>query len=230
MPTVPQADTDGLFIDEICSDLGELHFQLEDLKGLREDLRKEFFKEATAKAGKKELPQKTVKIPEDISTNEADAYVLKYHPGYTIKTRDEKGYVIEEDPEFIPYSVVVHKEPWEVFIKVKGEIVKSTAYGYVVSRSITSGGQLLDDERLASVNPELWHEITEPLGAETLKRLQKYIGDEIWDIVDVEGWDRVLQPIENLTPAQVEAVKPFMHAGPKQAKLLVRYAKANEDE
>lgn len=157
-------------VEEVVAELGAAYDQWKSGEKSKNDLKDEFFKLASQAVQGQERAYKVV-VLEGISPGQAELLAVKYHPGWkVVNTYQENGgskVVLEEDPDFMPYSFE-HE-------------------GRVFQRQIVAGSPLLDDERLQEEDPELWEEVTfipEPerqlrpldeLDPETLARLQTYM-------------------------------------------------------
>ena len=158
-------------------------------------------------------------IPDDQQGN-PETYIEKYFPDWTVKEVDNRvtpiqSIVVQENPAFKSYTEIVNLDPWEV----KGK----TVYGYVISRSVASGQIYVDDERLANLDSDLYSEVTEWENSDLIYLLG--LSDEQ---LEGTGWPRLVKSPDDLTPAQVEKLKPYLYPAPSTAKLLVRYAKEDE--
>ncbi len=174
-----------------------------EIHELIQDLLQSFAEESLAK--------KTVEVPED-QLADPEGFATRYNTGWRVVEVKENKVVIQEDPEFNPF-VWVHKFDTPIDGK----------YGYVVTKSITSGSMVLDDERLTVLDPGFYEEITQWKYPELANAAGG--GDE-W--LDAIGWPRELKPLEDLTKHQFAEVQQYLYELPKSAKLLVRYAKADE--
>jgi hypothetical protein len=197
--------------DEFIQKLGGIYFEH---KKLKEDLAKrrgEFFTKAAESFPEESLAKKTVEIPED-QLADAEGFATRYNTGWRVVEVKENKVVIQEDPDVKPF-VWVHKFDTPIDGK----------YGYVVTKSITSGSMVLDDERLTALDPSFYEEITQWKYPELAYAAGG--GDEWLDSI---GWPRELKPLEDLTKYQYAEVQQYLYELPKSAKLLVRYAKADE--
>lgn len=202
---------------EVCKDLGSIYFLIKESEREKSNLRDEFFKEATKELEGQKLPQKTVNVPEDISDAAAEAFVLKYHSGYRIVEQiDPDTFLIEEDPDLQPYSKVVLAREGDTYDD-------KPVSGYVISRSIASGGALVDDERLIDLDWDLYYGVTK-FANEDLALLTGIDNNQLFEM----GWPRVLKSPDELDDEQREAIKQYCYEGPKVVKLLVRQAKPEE--
>lgn len=104
----------------------------------KKDWQTEFFAACTqAVQRERRLPMKSVVAPDE-------AAALQLNPGWRVIMDDplEGTYLIEKDPDLIPYTYVNPDD------------------GMVYQRGTTESGPSLDDERLKEQNPDLYDEIT----------------------------------------------------------------------
>jgi hypothetical protein len=101
------------------------------------------------------------------------------------------------------------EEGWHVILEEDPELREFTyinrSDGYVYKRSISEGAPSLDDQGLAQEQPELWEAITHEITR------------------------RELRPLEDLTPEQVQALRPYLTMPRPQPRLIApRKAKPEE--
>lgn len=205
--------------DNVFDNIGYTYFETKRFEAILKELRTDFFLVASASFEAKDLARKTVRVPAD-QAESAEAYALRYNVGWRLASSSE-SIVIEEDPDYKPFmKVYTFDEPREI-ADAKG--VVHTRHGYVITRSIASGSMVLDDDRLIKVDPDLYQAVTAWKDEEYLVLL----GLEE-ESLEGTGWPRVLKALDQLSPTEIEKIKPFMYEEKKVIKLLVRYA--NEDE
>lgn len=215
----------GLDIDDATAQVGETYFDHKRLKEALEDGRLDFFKAASRTFAEKDLARKTVEIPEDQSSD-PEGYALRYNPGWRVVETHEDSVVIQEDPDFQPFTrVYSFDEPREAIVRGKTQKV----YGYVVTRVIQSGSAFLDDERLVEVDPDFYKEVTTWANLDLIHKIEIFHNDIWYDLEDM-NWPRELKPLEDLTKEQYNKVQQFSYEGPKVIKLNVRYAKQSDLE
>jgi len=212
-------------IDEVTNQAGQTYFQHKALKEALDDRRSEFFKAASSSFTEKNLARRTVEIPADQSAD-AEGYAERYNTGWRVVEVTEDGVLIEEDPDFLPYShTYLFEEPREEIVRGK----KTEVYGYVISRSIQTGSAMLDDERLIAVDPELYEEVTQWANYDLILKIEVFDSD-IWHQLDEMGWPREPKPIEDLSAEQYARVQQFTYESPRTPKFLVRYATKKDIE
>jgi hypothetical protein len=205
-------------------DLGRTYFKRKLLQEEQDKFRKEFFQYATESFSDHDLSKQVVLLPEDQQGSPED-YIRKYYPDWTIKEIDNRvspvvSVVIQENPELKSFTKIIKLDSWDI---KSGKVV----FGYVISRSISSGQIYVDDERLAALDFDLYWEVTEMANEGLLIALDLDITDE--ELVEA-GWPRLVKSPDALTAAQIDKLKPYLHPAPSTAKLLVRYAKEDEEE
>lgn len=218
-------------LDTLVKELGEVYFIRKEADDEQKKYRDQFFKAATKESEAGSLARLVVQTPTDTSTEaEARAYVERYYPGYVINEvvhHTQGGWTIsiEEDPSLTSFEHVVEIE--DGVTDAKG----NTHPGYRIVRTSRAGSAVLDDERLQEKDPDLWDSIT---------TIDNYdlIADMLWhanvdrsdipSVINSSGLPRVLKPIEDLDPEDVEKIKPYMHEGPRSVALNVYYAKEEE--
>jgi hypothetical protein len=215
-----------LDLNAISADLGEVYFIEKDAKTERERLRGEFFKAATATFSPERLAQKTVIPPPDVQTEEASrAYAELYNTGWTVVEYRPGQVVIREDPSLKPYQKI---------IEIEGGVKDGKGQehpGYSISRSITGGSLSLDEERISTLDPELYERVTQVAYYDTLARLLYDLSvnpDDIDRRLNSSNLPRVLRSLDDLDDKDREAVKQYTYESARSAKLLVRYAKEEE--
>lgn len=213
---------------EIGSELGEIYYIHKDAGDELKDLRLEFFVAAKVAKELEPLARKTVAVPEGLDPDDARAYALKYNSGYrVVEDQDDETdkLVLEEDPDLIPHTIV---------IAVDGGVVDSDGKehpGYVVTKTIRSGAQLLDDERLREEDPDLWEDVTEIPNYEYLYALLVQAGVDEEDVdtqIANSGIERVPIHPDKLSRKQMAEVADYLYEGAKTKALNVRYAKEEE--
>lgn len=203
-------------------DLGRTYFKRKLLQEEQDKFRKEFFQYATKSFSDHDLSKQVVLLPEDQQGSPED-YIGKYYPDWTIKEIDKRvspivSVVIQENPELKSFTKIIKLDSWDN----KGKQV----FGYVISRSISSGQIYVDDERLAALDFDLYWEVTTWKDIDLLEKIGFY--DEM--MLKASGWPRLVKSPDALTAAQIDKLKPYLHPAPSTAKLLVRYAKEDEEE
>jgi hypothetical protein len=219
-------------VETIAYEIGEVYFIEKDAKDEKERLKSVLFQAITDAFASEELAQKTVQVPEDIPAAEADAFVLKYHPGWRLvegaELRSTDTVLIEEDPAFKQDAIIVevkggvpdHKDP------------KKTHPGYKVTKTVRSGSAMLDEERLKKVNRGLYDAIMEPQGISWIADMlyhQNVDSDDIQDVLDEwipENWPLTLR--EDLNDEERSEMAEFTYEGPKSLALNVTYAKKTD--
>lgn len=218
-------------LDTLVRELGEVYFIRKEADDEQKKYRNEFFEAATEATKEEVLARLVVQTPQDITSEaEARAYAERYYPGYVAgEVTHKKGsgwsVSIEEDPAL---------KTFEYAVEVEGGIEDAkgnTHPGYRIVRTSRAGSAVLDDERLREKDPDLWNEITTIENYDLIEDLL-YQGnvdrDDIDALIDSSGLPRVLKPIEDLEPEDVEKIKPYMHEGPRSVALNVYYAKEEE--
>ena len=220
--------TGTIAIEDIGTVLGEVYFIEKDAKDELSKLRLDFFQAAAASFTPKELARKTVQIPEDIDADGADAYVEKYFPGYRFVSNKDRSYLIEDDPDFKPYTLVIPLDPWTVM--VKDEEVE--VFGYVIIKEVRSGTPQIDDARMKLADPGLYDAVTRPQGYDWIFAMLSDFSVEAREVDDMiqqrlpSDWPVELR--DDLTPEEVEEIRPYTYEGKKTLALKVRYAKESE--
>lgn len=216
-------------ISDIALDIGEVHFIEKDAKDEKAKLREEFFLGAALENQVSTLAHKTATVPDSIrAESEARAFVEQYNSGWRIIEGVEKDngwvFTIEEDPMYKPYHIVVEVE----------DLLDSNGKphpGYVVSKTIVSGGVMLDTERLKIDNHALYEEVTTFENYDILANMLYHANVDVEDInarLAQAGIPLVAKNPDDLTPEQNEAIKPYSYEGPKSLRLNVNYAKEEE--
>lgn len=212
-------------LDEIAAYLGEVYFIEKDAKAERENYRGKFFEAATATFSPEKLAQKTVVVPQDVQTEEARAaYARTYNVGWEVVSVNDDGVVIREDPALKPYQIIV---PVEGLVDSK----KNPQPGYSISRSVASGSLTLDEERIMALDFDLYLRVTIVANYDLLYRLLYQAGAEVEAIdkrLDESSLPRVLRSLDDLSDEDRAEVQQYTYEGPRQVKLLVRYAKEEE--
>lgn len=195
-------------INSIAGDLGDTYFIVKESEKLRDSLRTEFFDAAKEAQAKESLAQKTWTSPE--ASGDPTALALKYNPGWLIESVEEDRVILVEDPDFKQVSVTATGE-------------RDT---YVVTKQIRSGSTLVDDERLQKDDPILWENVSYIPGLDVLS---EWIPDKhLDDIAEKLGLKRQLRNPNDLTPEDVEAIKPYVYEGKKTKALTVKVSKDEE--
>lgn len=218
---------DARAIQDIARETGGWHqLQKESSTELGKS-RLEFFDACSKQVSTKTLAQKTFLIKEKgLTLVDAEKRTLKYNPGWVkvISNGDkDKGWKfrLREDPDLIGHTVItdpIDDEP-----------------GYVVTRTIRSGSTMIDLDRMEKDDYDLFMGVTFMAEDEMLRDILDLSGvpREEWGVALENtyhrfGLHRQPKPADQLTPAQVEAIKPYMYEGPKSVALNVRLAKPED--
>lgn len=198
-------------IEQIVGDLGDTYFIREDAEKLQKTLRSEFFDAAALSQEDASLATKTWVAPEGVSDPEGLA--AKYNPGWLIANKQdgaENHLLLVEDPDFK-----------EVVITADGGDGR-----YTITKQIRSGSTLVDDERMIEEDPDLWDQVSYIPGVDILSNWipEKYLDQVAHDI----GLKRQLRNPDDLTPEEVESIKPYVYEGKKVKALIVKLAKDEE--
>lgn len=214
-------------INTIGETLGEVYFIRKDAEDEQKKLREDFFLAAALENQSQTLAQKTVVAPSSLETTEkVTAFAKLYNPGWRVIEPVQKfNVVIEQDPDYLPYSIVIPID--DGIIDAKG----NEHPGYVITKSIVSGSLTLDDERLRKENLKLYNQVTYiPL----LDQARDFWGEKSTTFTDLESAfgslsvPRVLKSPDLLTPAQSAKIQAYSYESAKTKKLLVRFAKEDE--
>lgn len=204
-------------------------------------LQKEFFDAATEMLSQQSLASKTVEVPDGVDAKGLE----QLYPGWKVITSlrpgKEEGVweaVLQEDPAFMAFNYVNPDDHM------------------VYARTTAQGSPMLDDERLAAENPELWEEISdfpEPwLGLVTdaiqagieagsvnpshttdwakSDYLNKLNPQELAaNFLADRGIQRALKPIDQLTDKQLQAIQDYLVPAPISVR-LVPPRKAKQEE
>jgi hypothetical protein len=225
----------------VASELGEVYYIRLDAENEQKELRSEFFKAASLATEAKALAQKTIEIPMGMASSEAEAFALRYNPGwrlvrYTIDNDKIEKVVIEEDPNYKPHVEVVLVPP--VDENDPGGVWDSEGHwhpGYVITKEIRSGSAMIDDERMREEEPGLWKAITEYPSFDLYCDLAEYWGidydpEAIVGFLAENGVEPVLSDPSTWSNEDIEAVGRYTYEGPKTVALKVRYAKDDESD
>lgn len=210
---------------ELTTDLGETHALKKESTAELEQLRKDFFDEATKACAAKALARKTATLElEGLPIEEAQALIYRKNPGWTIVEvqEDEGGFkaILEEDPAFADF-VFINPEDKQVY-----------------RRQRVDGTMVLDDEMCQGSDPDFWYEITTWRDYDALAELIYESGvdhTEIEERIDAwaeqVGWPRTIKPIEEWTDNQMKRAEPFLYQKAPTLKLAApRKAKPEELE
>lgn len=182
--------------------------------------RKEFFEAASKQYVESQLAIKTFLIEEaGLTLEKAKDRARKYNPGWQIVSGRVDGKVgwrifLREDPDFLGHTEVTDPTDDEP--------------GYVVTRTIRAGTTMIDLDRMAVEQTELYGSVT--VLPDWAYNARAYMED----FEDWKSWiadskiQRQPKPSDQLTPNQVEAIKPYIYEGPKTAALNVRLAKPED--
>lgn len=218
-------------LDSLVLELGEVYFIRKEADDEQKRYRDEFFEAATEEASEGSLARLVVQVPQDVtSEDEARTYAEQYYPGYLANevTHKEGGgwsVSIEENPTLTTFEYAV-----EVDGGVKDAKGKSHP-GYRIVRTSRAGSVVLDDERLREKDPDLWEAITTIDNYDLIADMLYHANvdhEDIHPLINSYDFPRVLKPIEDLDPKDVEKIKPYMHEGPRSVALNVYYAKEEE--
>lgn len=202
---------------EVAPDLGETYWLWKDFEAVKEDWRRLFFDAVTEAARAEGLAQKTVQVPDDLtSREEAETYAARYNPGWLIIDADKDlGIILEEDPALKGWVEVVLTDP---FLDRNGK----EQFGYVVTKTITGGSVLVDTERMDQVDPTLFDKVTQYKGFGPDETISKTVRS----VLRKMNWGREIR--EDLTDEQMRAVRDYSYEGSRSARLNVRYAKPDD--
>lgn len=205
----------------ITRDLGKAYKKWKAGEKEKERYRKKFF-DAVTSVSADDLDEKliTVVLKEG---DTIEAYVERQHPGWTLD--DVREYddgrieaILIADPAFVPFTFVNPDD------------------GMVYKRQISSGGQVLDDERLRAENPELWLAITEVPNFDAVVQLVRpmlgtYFSDEQADTWVNERWSgpRDLKNLDELDAETQSALAEYIHPGKPKVSLPAP-SKATEEQ
>lgn len=159
-------------LDETTQDLGKWHEKWKTAEKEKNKLREKFFREASEELAES-LPARNIEQVSAKDLEEALRIAQRRFHRYNVLDAQEAGddlwnVVLEEDPEFKPFSYIN---------KIDGK---------VYSRIVTEGTPFLDDDALRDEDPELWERITtekvsrelrplEDLDADDLAKMQPYL-------------------------------------------------------
>jgi hypothetical protein len=214
-------------VEDIAPILGEIYYIRKDAEDEQKILRTDFFLAAAIENASKKLARKTVVTPASVQTSEeASAYAELYYTGWKIVENDDvRKVIIEEDPDFLPYSIVVPIDGGVIDAKGKEHP------GYVITKSIVSGSAMLDIDRLQIEDPELYEQVTYvPLIEQAIAVYgegNRYVEDLQALVADL-NLPRLPKNPDLLTDEQAARIKQYSYESPKTKKLLVRFAKEDE--
>jgi hypothetical protein len=198
-------------IEEIVGDLGDTYFIREDAEKLQKTLRSEFFDAATLSQEDASLATKTWIAPKGVSDPEGLA--TKYNPGWLIANRqdgEENHLLLVEDPDFK-----------EVTVTSEGDNGR-----YTITKQIRSGSDLIDDDRMIEEDPDLWDQVSY---YPALDFLRQWVPEEDLERAAIGiGLSRQLKNPDDLTPEEIESIKPYAYEGKKVKALIVKLAKDEE--
>lgn len=203
--------------EQVIKDLSFIYHEWKANGTDKDKLRKEFFESISNELSQKGLAQKSVTV-EANSLEEAQDLVEKQYPSWSIVSGNEAPgeyqYLLEENPEFLPFSIE-HD-------------------GYTWARQIRSGSVYIDDERLEKEDIDLWWEATEfPMEEFILCLLYEaqYPAEEVEPLIAVVaerfGLKRQIKSLESLDPETLAKLQKYMYEG-KPSVALASPKKNNE--
>lgn len=223
---------------EIAPILGEVYFIRKDAEDEQKKLRLDFFEAASQTFSPEGLAQKTLVAPPTVDSEaEARAFAEQYNPGWIAIEAEEHedggmfAVTIQEDPAFLPYSIVVEVKGGIAVDDPKDPKIQKVHPGYVISRTIVSGSLMMDIDRLEANDQDLYLAATYIDNYDFLADLLYENGvhqNDIDEKLEQGGARRLPKNPDDMDEETLEAVKSYLFEGPKQPKLNVRYAKDNE--
>lgn len=177
-------------IEEVATEFGVAHTRFSQDETRKKKLRQEFLDLVEAHYASQTLARKIVPLP---GANEeyARIHIAQKFPTWRVVKLDQQHdrviVTLEEDPSLKSYKYV------------------NPTDGKVYEKNVQEGSALLDDERLASQDPELWNEIT------------------------VEVTQRVPKSLDELTEKQQAKLREYFYYGePKVVMMAPRKAKPED--
>jgi hypothetical protein len=222
-------------VEDIAGSLGEVYFIKKDAEKELGDLRTQLFDSVTASFDESSLAQKRWYVANergDGTLQGSKDYAVKFNSGWeAIEGREDgPGYeiLLREDPALKQKSIVVESDG---VVDSKGK----THPGYVVTKTVRKGSDLVNIETMEVEDEDLFWDITE-WPKETVRiveilfddqyALDAYLMERVY--IYTPQYGRVLKDPSELTSAEIEKLKEYVYEGPKQLALNVRYAKPDE--